>query len=175
MKNIFIFMVLTIFSIGFANAEGGSRPITNAQSQAQSAAGAGAESNAVGGSVVIDQSVSGSNNQDYPKQPVWGAASLMLNGCQEGVSGQGNSAGVSSAFESATCTQLRLAETYQKLAIYYTEKGDVNQAEMYNRLLGEAVAKAGEAGDFQHYPKTVGGAASAIIPLGLLGWLITLI
>ena len=55
------------------------------------------------------------------------------------------------------------------------EKGDVNQAEMYNRLLGEAVAKAGEAGDFQHYPKTVGGAASAIIPLGLLGWLITLI
>lgn len=142
---------------------------TVAEAQSGSIAGA------TGGTVVIDQSSTGSDNANYPKQPVWGAASLMLNGCQEGASGQGMSAGASSAFESATCTQLRLAEAYQKLAIYFKEKGDLNQEAYYDGLMVEAIAKAEEAADFQYYPKTVGGAATATLPVGALIWLLTLI
>ena len=151
----------------------------HADSTAKAGAAAGAQSGSIagatGGTVTIDQSSNGSNNNYYPKQPVWGAASLMLNGCQEGASGQGMSAGASSAFESATCTQLRLAEAYQKLAIYFKEKGDLNQEAYYDGLMVEAIAKAEEAADFQYYPKTVGGAATATLPVGALIWLLTLI
>ena len=144
---------------------------------AHSSSSTGASTATAGASqsgVYIDQSSNG-NNFSNPKSPVWGAAPLMLNGCQDGLSAQGQSAGVASAFESATCTKLRMAETYQKLAIYYEAKGDKKQAEMYNRLLGKAVAEAGDASDFQHVPKIVGGTASALIPLGGLIWLFTLI
>jgi hypothetical protein len=68
-----------------------------------------------------------------------------------------------------------MAETYQKLAIYYEAKGDRKQAAMYNRLLGEAVAQAGDASDFQHIPKIIGGTASSVIPVGALLWLFTLL
>lgn len=144
---------------------------------ARSSANTGASTATAGASqsgVYIDQSSTG-NNYSSPKSPVWGAAPLMLNGCQDGLSAQGQSAGVASAFESATCTKLRMAETYQKLAIYYEAKGDKKQAEMYNRLLGKAVADAGDASDFQHIPKIVGGTASAVIPFGALLWIFTLI
>jgi len=163
-----------------AGAESNSNAGANAGASAGAVSGSGASSagNSQSGisqsGVYIDQSSTG-NNYSSPKQPVWGAAPLMLNGCQDGLSAQGQSAGVASAFESATCTKLRMAESYQKLAIYYEAKGDKKQAEMYNKLLGKAMADAGDAADFQHYPKTIGGTASALIPFGALLWIFTLL
>lgn len=160
-----------------ASSAGNSQATGGKGGDSHSASSTGASTATAGASqsgVYIDQSSQG-NNYSSPKQPVWGAAPLMLNGCQDGLSAQGQSAGVASAFESATCTKLRMAETYQKLAIYYEAKGDKKQAEMYNKLLGKAVADAGDASDFQHGPKIVGGTASALIPMGALIWLFTLI
>jgi len=170
------------FAASDADAAANAGAISGSQSGAASISKSGSSSagnsSAVAGAsqsgVYIDQSSTG-NNYSSPKQPVWGAASLMLSGCQDGTSAQGQSAGVAAAFESATCTKLRMAETYQKLAIYYEAKGDKKQAAMYNRLLGEAVADAGDASDVQHIPKIVGGTASSVIPLGALLWLLTLI
>jgi len=125
--------------------------------------------------VNIDQSSNGSNNvpkQDFPVSP---AASLYLNGCQDGASGTGQSASAAVGFESAVCTSLRLAETYQKLMLFYSEKGDMNQAAMYEKLMNSAIADAGASSDFLYYPKNAGSGAASIIPLGLLGWLIVLI
>jgi len=158
------------FAASVADASAGA----NAGASSGSQSGASAVAGTSQSGVYIDQSSQG-NNYSSPKQPVWGAAPLMLTGCQDGLSAQGQSAGVASAFESATCTKLRMAETYQKLAIYYEAKGDRKQAAMYNKLLGEAVAQAGDASDIQHIPKIVGGTASSVIPLGALLWLFTLL
>lgn len=171
--------VLVAFAIAFAAAvfcsQARADSTSNAGAVAGSASGAQAATGPATSTVVIDQSVAGSNNQNYPKGAVWGAAPLMLSGCQEGASGQGYSAGATAAFESAVCQSLRMAETYQKIAIFYMEQGDTEKAAQYLGLMNEAIADAGDSADFTYYSKTAGSTAAGILPVGALIWLITLI
>lgn len=136
---------------------------------ATSSSQAGAQSgSAAGAAVLIDSHAVTTNTANIPKAPVFSPASLMLNSCQEGATGQSFSGGAASGFESPTCTALRSADANQKLWLLYEARGDMAQAKMHHDRMEAAMADADEAQNLLHYPKTVGSAFVSVLPVGLL-------
>ena len=141
----------------------------DAIADAASTSSAGAQSgSAAGAAVLIDSHAVTTTIASIPKGAAAPSASLMLNSCQEGVSGSSYGAGVASGFESPTCMSLRSAEVNQKLWLFYESRGDMNQAKMHHSRMESALADAEWAADVTYYPKTVGSVFVSVLPVGLL-------
>jgi len=121
-----------------------------------------------------------------PDIPVASAASVFVQSCQYGASGQGQNAGLSMGADSAQCMNLRQAaihmelfEKYSKLALAAPDgEGKVALYKSANRELGlfqSYLNKADDAADYAHPTKVVGGGVADILPVGILIGIFTLI
>lgn len=139
---------------------------TTATAGAGAASNAGAAAGAVSGGSVT--TITSSTVANVPDPAAFSPASIILNGCQEGMSGQSTSAGAGIGFESAPCVALRQASEHQKLMLWYEARGDKNSAALHHRHMMHYVSQADQSADVTHYPKVIGSTLTSLLPLGLI-------
>lgn len=93
------------------------------------------------------------------------AASVALQACQEGGSGQGFKGGISAVTDSAQCQSLRQAAVHHMLYVAAMEQGDVEGAEEHLRKFEKYIEKADQAVNATHVPKTIGSVLWGIFPV----------
>lgn len=96
------------------------------------------------------------------------AASVALQACQEGGSGQGFKGGISAVTDSAQCQSLRQAAVHHMLYVAAMEQGDVEGAEEHLRKFEKYIEKADNAVNVTHIPKTFGSILWSIMPVAAL-------
>ena len=97
-----------------------------------------------------------------------GAASVALQACQDGGSGQGFKGGISAVTDSAQCQSLRQAAVHHMLYVAALEQGDVEGAEEHLRKFEKYIDKADNAVNVTHVPKTFGSILWSIMPVAAL-------
>lgn len=135
---------------------------------ANSAAGANSGSASGANAAITLNSNSVGVKQDYP---AYSAASLLVQSCQEGASGQGTNGGIAAGFDSAQCVNIRQAAVHLEMYDRYFNLKLYDQANRELAKFHEYIAKADQAADIGHYPKVVGGAITSFLPIALL-WLV---
>ena len=95
-------------------------------------------------------------------------AAVLAQQCQEGMSGQGITGGLSAIFDSAQCSYLRQASVHFEMAAFYQEKGMPANADLEEQRALEYIRKADQAVDFQTPTKAVGGALVSLLPITAL-------
>jgi hypothetical protein len=155
---------------------------TNANAQGQGQGQQQGNANSVNNEFV-DNSV---NTVEATQIPVASAASVFVQSCQYGASGQGQSAGLSMGADSAQCMNLRQAAIHleqfnrvNSLAIAAPQgAGKVDLYKLANTHLAKFhhyLDKADDAADYAHPTKVVGGGVADILPVGILIGIFTLI
>jgi len=153
-----------------ANADSNSESRSSSNSLATGGAGGAANSSAAGGSA--DNSVVVDASSDYNGPKASSAASVVVGNCQSGGSGQTQSGGLSTVFDSAQCQALRQVTAEQQLYVFYTEIGDTEQAAIHLENMAKYSAQAANAVDNSEVTKTVGGGFLDLIPVGVIAFLL---
>jgi len=151
-----------------ATADSSSRSSSN--SFAGGGDGGSAHSNATGGS--SDNSVVVDASSDYNGPKASSAASVVVGNCQSGGSGQTQSGGLSTVFDSTQCQALRQVTAEQQLYTFYTEIGDKEQAAIHLENMAKFSKQAADAVDNSEITKTVGGGFLDLIPVGVIAFLL---
>lgn len=183
LKKMLMIGAMLAVSVGaFADTTANSASGAAAQSQSASGSAAYTGPQAQGQAVNIDSHAV----SEAPNIPVASAASVFVQSCQYGASGQGQSAGLSMGADSAQCMNLRQAaihmelfEKYSKLALAAPD-GDgkvalYNSANRELALFQSYLDKADDATDIQHPTKVVGGSIADLLPVALVVGMFTLL
>jgi len=140
------------------------------RSDSRSTSVSGSVSNATGGSADNSVVVDASSDHNGPKAS--SAASVVVGNCQSGGSGQTQSGGLSTVFDSTQCQALRQVTAEQQLYVFYTEIGDAEQAAVHLENMKKFSKQAANAVDNSEVTKTVGGGFLDLIPVGVIAFLL---
>jgi len=147
-----------------------STSVSGSISNATGGDGGSANSVAAGGS--SDNSVVVDASSDYNGPKASSAASVVVGNCQSGGSGQTQSGGLSTVFDSAQCAALRQVTAEQQLYVFYTAIGDKEQAAIHLENMKKYSAQAANAVDNSEVTKAVGGGFLDLIPVGVIAFLL---
>lgn len=133
------------------------------QSEAGANAGAASQSGAQSALIINSHSVA-----EAPDIPAASSAAVLIQSCQEGVSGQGFEGGLAAGFDSAQCVNIRQASIHLQMYERYYATKQYDAAQRHLAKFHTYLDRADVSADWAYPTKVAGGTVTALLPIALL-------